>query len=175
MNLGGSGIWSPVPQPLTKAIMSLAGSKVSSFSRIRSQDWMSAPDRYFRYSVAYTIIFHANLRNRIGESPHDILHHNHPVLLKIVDMLQSQIWPMSPFCKLTSQKPLHSDSHFCVVPSSTLTNCLKSCSFPPIVWRTLSSLAWTFSSSFPCDKAALAVYELSLRQSDSYFSLAFSC
>jgi hypothetical protein len=91
MNLGGSGIWSPVPHPLTKAIMSLAGSKVSSFSRIRSQDYMSALDRPWRQQIAYSIILDTNLRYSIGESPHDILHHNHSVLFKVLHMLHNQL------------------------------------------------------------------------------------
>ena len=40
---------------------------------------------------------------------------------------------------LTSQKLFHSPSHFITVPSVTLTNCLKSCSFAPIVCCTLLS------------------------------------
>jgi len=90
MNLGGSGIWSPVPHPRTKAIMSLAGSNVSSFSLIRSQDYlldMSRPTT----SCAYSIILHANLGYGISECPHDILHHYHPVLFEILHMLTSQL------------------------------------------------------------------------------------
>lgn len=122
---------------------------------------------------AYPVIFDADLRHCIGECPHDILHHDHPVLLQILDVLQDQLVSIAlDIVELTSQNPLHSASHFCVVPSRTLTNCLKSCSFPPMVWRTRSSLACTFSRSFPCDKAEFAVYELSFKQSDSYFSLA---
>jgi hypothetical protein len=99
--------------------------------------------------VAYSIILDADLRYGICKSPHDILHHYHPILFEILYVLASQLGPQLEGDKLTSQKPLHSVSHFWVVPSKTLTNCLKSCSFPPIVWRTLSSLAWIFSNSLP--------------------------
>jgi hypothetical protein len=85
-----------VPQPRTKATMSLIGSNCSSFSRMRSQDCKDQhrrhiPGKKIRLrrvgTPTHAIILNAHLGHRVRIRPNDILDQSQAVLFEILHML----------------------------------------------------------------------------------------